>query len=155
MMRIDVDEWQIRSFRTQDAEALARYANNRNVSRNLRDEFPYPYTLAHAETWISFAAQQFTESDFAIASETELIGGIGLRIQRDVHRRSAEVGYWLGSRSGDEALPRPRCGRSPNTPFRSLICCGCTGTSTSGIPPRPGSWRRPATSARAAYAKVS
>ena len=96
MMRIDVDEWQIRSFRTQDAEALARYANNRNVSRNLRDEFPYPYTLAHAETWISFAAQQSTESDFAIASETELIGGIGLRIQRDVHRRSAEVGYWLG-----------------------------------------------------------
>ena len=96
MMRIDVDGWQIRSFRTQDAEALARYANNRNVSRNLRDEFPYPYTLAHAETWISFAAQQFTESDFAIASATELIGGIGLRIQRDVHRRSAEVGYWLG-----------------------------------------------------------
>ncbi len=96
MMRIDVGEWQIRSFRIQDAEALARYANNRNVSRNLRDEFPYPYTLAHAETWISFAAQQFTESDFAIASETELIGGIGLRIQRDVHRRSAEVGYWLG-----------------------------------------------------------
>ena len=46
MMRIDVDEWQIRSFRTQDSEALARYANNRNVSRNLRDEFPYPYTLA-------------------------------------------------------------------------------------------------------------
>ena len=63
---------------------------------NLRDEFPYPYTLAHAETWISFAAQQFTESDFTIASATELIGGIGLRIQRDVHRRSAEVGYWLG-----------------------------------------------------------
>ena len=45
MMRIDVDEWQIRSFRTQDAEALARYANNRNVSRNLRDAFPYPYTF--------------------------------------------------------------------------------------------------------------
>ena len=95
-MRIDVDEWQIRNFRTQDAEALARYANNHNVSRNLRDAFPYPYTLAHAETWISFAAQQSKESDFAIASETELIGGIGLRIQRDVHRRSAEVGYWLG-----------------------------------------------------------
>ena len=157
MMRIDVDEWQIRSFRTQDAEALARYANNRNVSRNLRDEFPYPYTLAHAETWISFAAQQFTESDFAIASETELIGGIGLRIQRDVHRRSAEVGRgrvlaWravLGTRHCHGLAA------GVNTPLRSLICCGCTGTSTSGILPRPGSWRRPATSARAAYAKVS
>ena len=186
MMRIDVDEWQIRSFRTHDVEALARYANNRNVSRNLRDEFPYPYTLAHAETlrrqpqvashqgdgiyegrrrfvvpgrWISFAAQQFTESDFAIASETELIGGIGLS---DPAGRSPPFGRgrvlaWgavLGTRHCHGQL---RCGRSPNTPFRSLICCGCTAvTSTSGIPPRPGSWTtRPATSARAAYAKVS
>ncbi len=95
-MRIDVGEWQIRSFRAQDTAALARYANNRNVSRNLRDAFPHPYTMAHAETWISFAAQQSTETDFAIASATELIGGIGLRLQRDVHRLSAEVGYWLG-----------------------------------------------------------
>ena len=95
-MSIEVGEWQIRSFQTQDAEALARYANNRNVSRNLRDAFPYPYTIAHAETWISFAEQQSTETDFAIADATELIGGIGLRLQRDVHRRSGEVGYWLG-----------------------------------------------------------
>ena len=63
MMHIDVGEWQIRSFRTQDAEALARHANNRNVSRNLRDAFPYPYTLARAETWISFATHQSMESD--------------------------------------------------------------------------------------------
>ena len=95
-MRIDLGEWQIRSFRSQDAEALAGYANNRNVSRNLRDVFPYPYTIAHAETWISFAAQQSTETDFAIADASEFIGGIGLRLQRDVHRRSGEVGYWLG-----------------------------------------------------------
>lgn len=95
-MHIDLGEWQIRSFRSEDAEALARYADNRNVSRNLRDAFPYPYTLAHAETWISLVAQQATETDFAIASEAELIGGIGLQRQRDVHRRSGEIGYWLG-----------------------------------------------------------
>ena len=128
MMRIDVDGWQIRSFRTQDAEALARYANNRNVSRNLRDEFLYPYTLAHAETWISFAAQQFTESDFAIASETELIGGIGLRIQRDVHRRSAEVGYWLGE---------PFWGRGIATASRCMpVKCAEPAATTAG-----GRWR--------------
>ncbi|MDE2786220.1 MAG: hypothetical protein OXL37_06095, partial [Chloroflexota bacterium] len=57
-MRIDVGEWQIRSYRGEDAEALARYANNRNVSRNLRDAFPYPYTLAHAETWIDLVLSQ-------------------------------------------------------------------------------------------------
>ena len=33
---------------------------------------------------------------YAIASNEEAIGGIGLRLQTDVHRRSAELGYWLG-----------------------------------------------------------
>ena len=95
-MRIDLGEWQIRSFRREDAEALSRHANNRNVSRNLRDAFPHPYTLAHAETWIDLVSQEPRETDFVLASETELIGGIGILLQRDVHRRSGEIGYWLG-----------------------------------------------------------
>ena len=33
---------------------------------------------------------------YAIASDEEAIGGIGLRWQQDVHRRSAEIGYWVG-----------------------------------------------------------
>ena len=43
-MRIEIGEWHIRSFQQDDAAALARYANNRNVWRNLRDDFPHPYT---------------------------------------------------------------------------------------------------------------
>ena len=65
MMRIDVDEWQIRSFRTQDAEALARYANNRNVSRNLRDAFPYPYTFHQEHTRMPLARQLVTYARLA------------------------------------------------------------------------------------------
>ena len=95
-MRIDVGQWQVRSYRAGDAAPLARYANNSNVSRNLRDTFPHPYTLSDADEWIAFAAQQSPETNFAIASATEVIGGIGLTLQQDVHRRSAEIGYWLG-----------------------------------------------------------
>ena len=89
-------EWQIRSFRPEDAAAIAKYANNRAVSRNLRDRFPHPYSLRHAEVWIDLASAQMPETNFAIASTTEAIGGIGLELGRDVHRRSANVGYWLG-----------------------------------------------------------
>ena len=64
--------------------------------RNLRDRFPHPYSLRHAEVWIDLAAAQTPETNFAIASATEAIGGIGLELRRDVHRRSANVGYWLG-----------------------------------------------------------
>ena len=62
----------------------------------MRDCFPHPYTEKNARDWIHFATQQKPETNFAIASAQEAIGGIGLRLQEDVHRRSAEVGYWLG-----------------------------------------------------------
>ena len=95
-MRIDIGEWQVRSLRLEDAESLAAYANNRNVSRNLRDRFPYPYRIDDAEAFIRHARVQDPETVFAIASATEAIGGIGLELYDDVHRRSAQVGYWLG-----------------------------------------------------------
>jgi len=33
---------------------------------------------------------------FAIATREEAIGGIGISINHDVHRLTAELGYWLG-----------------------------------------------------------
>ncbi|MYD66216.1 MAG: GNAT family N-acetyltransferase [Chloroflexi bacterium] len=95
-MHIDIGEWQVRSHQADDAESLARYANNRNVSRNMRDAFPFPYALDDAREWLKRAMRASPESNFAIASPTEVIGGIGLTFRGDVHRRSAEVGYWLG-----------------------------------------------------------
>ena len=37
-----------------------------------------------------------SDTTFAIEVDGEASGGIGLRIQTDVARRSAEIGYWLG-----------------------------------------------------------
>ena len=95
-MRIELGEWCIRSFVATDAESIAKYANNRRISLNLRDRFPYPYTRADAEGFVAAAGTQRPESDFAIASAREVIGGIGFHAQSDVHRLTAEVGYWLG-----------------------------------------------------------
>ena len=96
-MRIDIGAGrQIRSFRPEDAEALARYGNNRQVWRNVRDAFPHPYRLADATAWIRMAGRQFPEVSFAIADAREVIGTIGLGLQSDVNYRSAEIGYWLG-----------------------------------------------------------
>ncbi|MDE2965914.1 MAG: hypothetical protein OXS30_00300 [Chloroflexota bacterium] len=61
-MRIEIGPWQVRSFRADDAEALARNANNRNVSRNLRDHLPYPYELSDAHEWIEFVAGQIIDA---------------------------------------------------------------------------------------------
>jgi RimJ/RimL family protein N-acetyltransferase len=86
----------IREWRPEDAASLARHADNRRIWRNVRDHFPHPYTLADAETWIERAAAEQPPTQFAIEVDGEAAGGVGLFLQRDVERRSAELGYWLG-----------------------------------------------------------
>jgi ribosomal-protein-alanine N-acetyltransferase len=88
--------YSIRSFEDSDIPAIAKYANNRNIWINLTNKFPYPYTEADAQIWIQHVKTQEIETNFAIASKEESIGGIGFELQADVHRKSAMLGYWLG-----------------------------------------------------------
>jgi len=86
----------IRSYRKNDLESLVRHANDREIWINLRDRFPYPYTRDDARAWLQFAARMRPETNFAITVADEAVGGIGIELQQDVARRSAEIGYWLG-----------------------------------------------------------
>ena len=94
-MKLDIGGYYLRSFEDSDVEALVKHGNNKKVSVNLRDGFPYPYTISDAHNWILYNKQKFPETNFAIADKNELIGGIGIAIQDDVHRLCAEIGYWL------------------------------------------------------------
>jgi [ribosomal protein S5]-alanine N-acetyltransferase len=94
-MQLDIGGWQVRSWQPGDEAALVKYANNRKVWLNLCDTFPHPYTDEDARAWVGFAMAQGPEVNFAIASNEEAIGGIGLHPQNDVHRRTAGIGYWL------------------------------------------------------------
>lgn len=85
----------IREFVRQDAFALSSYANNPKIANNLRDAFPYPYTLEDAENYLSKVMDLYPKTVFAIATDSEAIGCIGLMIGQDVHRFTAEIGYWL------------------------------------------------------------
>lgn len=95
-MEIDMGGYMLRSWRAGNEEALARYANNRNVWINLRDSFPHPYTVEDAIAWVQLQKDKEPAQNFAIATADEVIGGIGIKLQEDVHRGSAEIGYWLG-----------------------------------------------------------
>ncbi len=94
-MRIEFGDYSIRDWREDDAPALAKYANNRKIWLNLRDGFPHPYKLPDAKAFISKANNQNPGTVFAIASQEEAIGSIGLALGSDVHRFAAEMGYWL------------------------------------------------------------
>jgi RimJ/RimL family protein N-acetyltransferase len=86
----------VRSWEWRDRDAIVRHANNRKVSLNLRDRFPYPYTLSDARNWLDMVVGSKPETNFAIDVAGEAVGGIGFTVQHDVGRRSAEIGYWLG-----------------------------------------------------------
>jgi len=95
-MTIILELCALRAFRHGDQADMVRHANNPKVALHLRDRFPSPYTRADAERWIAFTSQQSPVLDFAITIEDQPIGSIGLLPGSDVHRVSAEVGYWIG-----------------------------------------------------------
>jgi RimJ/RimL family protein N-acetyltransferase len=95
-MEIHVGPFLLREWRHGDGEALVRHANNPKISRNLRDRFPYPYTIDDANWWIAHASAQSPPTNFAIVVDGEAAGGIGFIPQEDISRRSVEIGYWLG-----------------------------------------------------------
>ena len=95
-MELALERCRIRSWRPADAASLSRYASNRNIWRNVRDHFPYPYTLDDATAWIARALEAVPETQFAIEVDGQAAGGVGVFLGEDVARRSAELGYWLG-----------------------------------------------------------
>ncbi len=95
-MHIQLARCAVRSWQESDAPALARHASNPKIGLNLRDGFPYPYTLQDAEKFIRAALDARPETRFAIAVEGEAAGSIGFAPHANVERVSAEIGYWLG-----------------------------------------------------------
>ena len=94
-MRIELGDCELRAYEPGDVTSLARAANNPRVAAQLRDRFPHPYTEADARAWIAVVTAQQPVTSFAIATPHAVIGGIGLEPQPDVHRHTAELGYWL------------------------------------------------------------
>jgi [ribosomal protein S5]-alanine N-acetyltransferase len=86
----------VRDWRLDDAESLAKHANNRRVSFNLRDRFPYPYSIQDAKNFLERTVAKEPRTNFCIEINGMVVGGIGLTLGEDVHRQTAEFGYWLG-----------------------------------------------------------
>lgn len=95
-MEIDVGSFKLREWQSGDEPSLVRHANNRKIWINLRDAFPQPYTMEDAVHWVNRAGNDEPLTNFAIVVDGEAAGGIGIVLQSDVFRRSAEIGYWLG-----------------------------------------------------------
>ncbi len=93
---LEFDEYQLRPLQESDADSMARHANDRQVWLYLRDSFPHPYTVADALAWIQYGTGQPLGLNFGICQGHDCIGVIGIHPGEGVHRKTAELGYWLG-----------------------------------------------------------
>jgi len=90
-------DFELRRWKVEDAPDVALYANNEKIAKNLRDAFPYPYTLGDAEAYVGSCVNETEELKLcrAIEADGHAIGSIGVFLDGDVYRKSAELGYWL------------------------------------------------------------
>lgn len=93
-------EIEIRPFLHSDAESLAFYANNKKIAAFLRDDFPNPYTIENAKTFLDLCLDETDFSRFsrAISLDGNAIGSISIVFNdpNDIYKKTAEIGYWLG-----------------------------------------------------------
>ena len=89
-------EVELTALYTDDAEALAAIANNYNVARYLRDNFPFPYTIDHARDFIKLMNDGNVQSVFAVRYQGEIAGVAGVNLLSGVERKTCEMGFWLG-----------------------------------------------------------
>ena len=63
---IERERYQMRPWCPEDASSLVQHANNPKVAQNLRDGFPYPYTMDDAQRWLDMVGENRTDLILAI-----------------------------------------------------------------------------------------
>lgn len=98
-------EW-IREWDLEDAADLAAALNNVKIHDNLRDGLPLPYTQKDAEEYIRMVlgGPQGAMYAFAIQVNHKAVGSIGITRKENVHRLTAELGYYLAEPFWGEGL---------------------------------------------------
>ena len=80
-----------------DVADLTAAISNKKVQDNLRDGIPYPYTEQDGVDFISamLSADENDTFAFAITVDEKVIGSIGVYRQENIHRQTAELGYYI------------------------------------------------------------
>ncbi len=87
----------IRKWKLSNAKDLASVISNKKIQDNLRDGLPYPYTEQDATDYISAMLSEDENETFAFAItiDNKAIGSIGAFRQKNIHRHTAEIGYYI------------------------------------------------------------
>lgn len=87
----------IRKWKLTDAKDIAVALSNKKIQDNLRDGLAYPYSEQDGIDFISsmLSANEDETFAFAITLNDKAIGSIGVFRQQNIHRQTAEMGYYI------------------------------------------------------------
>jgi len=89
-MNIKIRKWEL-----SDIDNLVRFANNKKVSDNLADAFPFPYSKEFGLEFINRVSNEKPTRIFAITYKNKAIGSIGIFPDQDIYRNNAAIAYWI------------------------------------------------------------
>ena len=84
-----------RPWKMGDIESLIKHANNPNISKNMMNRFPNPYTSDDGKMFLEKVTSDNPYQVFAIVVDHEPVGAVGIFPQADIFSKNAELGYWL------------------------------------------------------------
>jgi ribosomal-protein-alanine N-acetyltransferase len=87
---------QLRDLNAVSPLKIQQLANNYAIAKNLRDFFPFPYTIEDAASFLELAPTGTFGHVFALFFDNDFIGIGSLIPQKGEHRINAEIGYWIG-----------------------------------------------------------
>jgi len=111
----------LRNLQLDDIKILTRQFNNKKIWDNISDSIPNPYTEADAEYFIKTSLKKEELFNFAILCDEKFSGIIGLKMQDDVHRKSVELGYWVGEEYWGRGIATQATGLITAWAFKHLM----------------------------------
>ena len=87
-------DFKLRPWSKDDLPSIVKYANNPKIAANLTDGFPHPYSEKDALFFLDLI-QKSADLILCIEVNSEFAGSAGIHLKKDIHRKNAEIGYWL------------------------------------------------------------
>ena len=86
----------LRPWDISDASQLALIADNKKIADNVRDGFPFPYSLKDAQDWLNIILPENNPPRFfAITVDKQLVGSIGIISKTGIYRKNFEFGFFI------------------------------------------------------------
>jgi RimJ/RimL family protein N-acetyltransferase len=89
----------LRPWAITDAPQLALIADNKNISDNIRDGLPNPYSEKDARDWLNLILpENIPPRFFSISTGDRIVGSIGIVTKTNIYRKNVEIGFFLSEK---------------------------------------------------------